>query len=329
MHHQDTSLFESGQRVGLAVAKFPKELADFEPLQAAETDRAELVTAIAAKQAAQDRDGAPATSAKDQARETMAVTTATLSARAVGYALSQGDTGLKRQFTLSYADVRYGEATEDVNHVRDLVAAVRALPEPVRKAFRLTDAVISAPADAADLFEQAEDTQTLAQAAPRLATLALPDLLRRLGAALRLMQTLIVGQRTDTDPDFRWAELGKAFAVANKRRKVASQYRVNTDGKPRIVRTIPVTVGDGVAVRLANTNYGPAYTITVENRAATPLLLWMAQKDGAQTTPLSCPAGAVTKLTREQLGPETARYLTAQFAGQGGGQATVVVRRMV
>ena len=329
MNHHDTSLFEAGQRVGLAVANFPKELADFEPLQAAETDRAELVTAIAAKQAAQDQRSTPATSAKDQARETMAVTTATLSARAVGYALAVGDVGLKKQFTLSYADVRYGEATEDVNHVRALVAAVQALPAQVRKDYRLTDAVLKAPADAAQRFEETEDAQTKAQAAPRLATLALPELLRRLGAALRLMQTLIAGQRTDTDPKFQWAALDAAFAEANKRRQVASQFRTGTNGKPRIVRTIPVTVADGRALRLANTNYGPAYTLTVENHSAHSLLLWMAQKDGLQTTPLPCPAGAITTLTRADLGPETARYLTAQFAGEGGGQATVVVRRVV
>lgn len=329
MNHHDTSLLEAGQRVGLAVAPFTKELADFPPLQAAETNRAELVAAIAAQQAAQDKDSAPATSAKDQARELMATTTATLSARAVGYALAVGDAGLKRAFTLSYADVRYGEATEDVNHVRALVEAVRALPAQVRQNYRLTDAVIQAPADAADLFAEADDAQANAQAAPRLATLALPDLLRRLGSALRLMQTLIAGQRTDTDIKFRWAELDAAFAAANKRRKVASQYHTGTAAKPRIVRTIPVTVPDGRAVRLANTNYGPAYTLTVENRAATPLLLWMAQKDGAQTTPRACPAGAVTTLTRADIGPATARYLTAQFAGQGGGQATVVVRRVV
>ena len=329
MNHHDTSLFEAGQRVGLAVAPFTKELADFPPLQAAETDRAELVMAIAAQQAAQDRDSTSATSAKDQARETMATTAATLSARAVGYALAVGDVGLKQKFTLSYADVRYGEATEDVNHVRDLVAAVQALPAQVRKDYRLTEAVLKAPADAAQRFEETADDQTKAQAAPRLATLALPELLRRLGAALRLMQTLLAGQRTDTDPTFRWAALDAAFAEANKRRKVASQFRTGTNGKPRIVRTIPVTAADGRALRLANTNYGPAYTLTVENHSAHSLLLWMAQKDGLQTTPRSCPAGTITTLTRADLGPETARYLTAQFAGQGGGQATVVVRRVV
>lgn len=329
MDNRDTSVFDSAHRVGLAVARFPKELADFAALQAADTDRAELVTAIAARQAAQDAATAPTTTTKESAREAMATSTATLSARAVGYALSIGDLALKQALTLSYSDVRYGEATEDVNHVRDLVKAVAALPAKVRADFRLNEAVIQAPAEAANAFEAADDAQTEAKAAPRLATLALPELLRRLSAALRLMQTLIAGQRTDTDPKFQWAELDAAFVAANKRQKVASQFRQAAGGRPRIVRTLPLTAPDGHAVRLANTNYGPAYTLTVENRAATPLLLWMAQKDGAQTTPLSCPAGTVTELTREKLGPDTARYLTAQFEGAAGGQATVVVRRVV
>ena len=69
------------------------------------------------------------------------------------------------------------------------------------------------------------------------------------------------------------------------RRGVAAKTR-KAAGGPRIVRTLPVTSASGMALRLANANDGPAYTPTVENHAATPLLLWMAQKDGTQTTPL-------------------------------------------
>jgi hypothetical protein len=218
MDAQDISILDSGQRVGLAVKDYPKELADFAPLQAAEATRAELVAAIEAQQATQDTRTTPATTDKEAAREQMAQATATLSARAVGYALATGQLGLKQQFTLSYADVRYGEATEDVNHVRDLVKAVAALPADVRKDYRLTNAVIQAPAAAADAFEAAADDQTDAKAAPRLATLALPELLRRLSAALRLMETLLKGQRTDTDPAFQWPAFYAAFKDANKRR---------------------------------------------------------------------------------------------------------------
>ena len=328
MDAQDTAVLQSGQRVGLAVADFTKELADFEPLQTAETTRAELVAAIEARQAAQDVDTTATTTDKEAARETMAQAAALLSTRAQAYALSIADAGLKQALTLTYHDVRYGEATEDVNHVRELVRRVQALPEKVRKAFRLTDAVIQAPADAADLFERADDTQTQTKAAPRLATLALPELLRRLGAALRLMQALIAGQRTDTDPQFRWGELDAAFGLANKRQAVAPSARRDSSS-PRIVRRLPVTVPDDRPVRLAVVGYGPAYTLTVENHAATPLRLWLAQKDGAKTTPLPCPAGQTTVLTRRDLGPETARYLMAQFDGAGGGSATVVVRRVV
>ncbi len=329
MDTQDTSLLNSGQRVGLAVANFPQELADFPPLQTAETERAELVTAIEARQAAQDATTADATTAKDDAREKMARATETLSARAVGYALATKQLGLTQAFTLTYTDVRFGEATEDVNHVRELVAQVQALPAQVRKDYRLTDAVIKAPADAADRFDAAGATQTGAKAAPRLATLALPELLRRLGAALRLMKVLLKGQRTDTDPDFRWKLLHEAFEEANKRQGVAASSR-RAAPAARIVRTLPVTAaGTGQPQRLANTNYGAAYTLTVENRSPTPLLLWMAHKDGAATTPHTCPAGAVTTVKRADLGPETARYLMAQFQGAGSGEATVVVRRVL
>jgi hypothetical protein len=328
MNAQDAAILDSGQRVGLAVVPYQVEIDDFEPLQAANVARAALVTAIEAKAAVQDSGTEHTTTTKDAAREQMALATATLSARAVGYALSVGDVGLKQAFTLSYTDVRFGEASEDVNHVRELVRRVQALPEPVRKAFRLTDAVIQAPADAAQLFEDADDAQTTAKADPHLATLALPELLRRLSAALLLMRTLIAGQAPDPDP--RWAALYAAFKEANKRRETPKAGRPQRPGdKPRIVRTLQLRAPDGRAVRLHNTNYAPAYTLTVENRSAHPLALWMAQKDGAATTPQRCPAGQTTTLTRRDLGPETARYLTAQFEGPGGGEATVVVRRVV
>ncbi len=328
MDAQDTAVLQSGQRVGLAVADFTKELADFEPLQAAETTRAELVTAIEAKQATQDLDTMATTTDKEAARETMAQAAALLSTKAQGYALSISDVGLKQALTLTYHDVRYGEATEDVNHVRELVRRVQALPEKVRKAFRLTDKTMQDVTDAADAFDAADDTQTIAKAAPHLATVALPELLRRLGGALLLMKTLIAGQSTDPDPRFRWADLDKAFGLANKRQTVAPSARRDSSC-PRIVRRLPITVPDDRAVRLAVVGYGPAYTLTVENRAATPLHLWLAQRDGAPTTPLPCPAGQITVLTRRDLGPETARYLMARFDGPGGGNASLVVRRVV
>jgi hypothetical protein len=234
MDAQDTSILDSGQRVGLVAKNYKAELDDFAPLQTAEATRAELVAAIEAQQATQDTLTGNTTTAKETAREQMAQATATLSAKAVGYALATQQLGLKQAFTLSYADVRYGEATEDVNHVRDLVAAVAALPAQVRKDYRLTDAVIQAPADAAQRFEDADDDQTGAKAAPRLATLALPELLRRLSAALRLMETLLKGQRTDTDPDFQWPKFYAAFKEANKRRGLPKRARkANKETPPK------------------------------------------------------------------------------------------------
>lgn len=323
----EAAILESGQRVGLVVVDYSKELLDFPPLAAANTDRAELVTAIETRESQQDAETEGTTTAKEEAREAMARTAEELSARALGYALATRQLGLKQQLTLSYADVRYGEATEDVNHVRELVARVRALPEDVRTMYRLTKAVIEAPEAAAKLFEEAEEVQTGAKAAPRLATLALPELVSRLSAALLLLKTLLKGQRHDKDKNFKWPDFYAAFVEADKRRVVAAKRRPDTSG-PRIVRTLVLTLPDGAARRLGSTNYKPAYTLTVENRSATDLRLWMAQKDGAPTTPVTCPAGGVTTVRRADLGPATARYLTAQFDRAQGGQATVVVRRV-
>lgn len=316
----------SGQRVGLALQAFKPEIEEFGPLKEAEEKRAALVAAIEAKETAQGAMTEDATTGKEQARERMARAADTLSTRAVAYALAAGRLDLKRAFTLSYTDVRHGDADEDVRDVRALMARVRELPAQVRKDYRLTEAVIQAPEDAAREFEAAGQAQTTAKSGTRLASLALPELLRQLSATLRLMQTLLKGQRDDADP--RWGELYAAFADANKRREVAGRRALTgRAAKPRIVRTLPVALGAGAARRLSNTNYGAGYTLTVENRAGAPLLLWMAQKDNARTTPQACAAGKVTVLTREALGPETARYLVAQFEGAQGGEATVVVRR--
>lgn len=118
-----------------------------------------------------------------------------------------------------------------------------------------------------------------------------------------------------------------AFASANKRRGVATARR--DAHRPRIVRTLAVHLPDGHPARLAHQAYGPAYTLTVENRSAQALRLWLAQRDLAPTTPQTCPAGQVTELQRAALGPDTATYLVAQFEGSTGGEATVVVRRVV
>ena len=163
--------------MGLAVAPYQAEMNNFPPLLAVDAARAELVTAIETQPATQDPLTTASTTGKEAARGKMA--------------LAAGQLGLKQVFTLSYADVRCSKATEDVNHVRDLVKVVQALTAKVRADYRLTDAIIQAPADAADELNAADDAKTGAKAAPRLATLALPELLRRLSAALHLMETLL------------------------------------------------------------------------------------------------------------------------------------------
>jgi len=67
----------------------------------------------------------------------------------------------------------------------------------------------------------------------------------------------------------------------------------------------------------------------VRGRAVGKLVIAKWVLVSGNTTPQLCPAGQTTTLTRRDLGPETARYLTGQFVGAAGGEATVVVRRVV
>lgn len=60
---------ESGQRVGLVVMDYANELADFEPLAAANDERAEVVAALEAKESQQDAETEGTTTAKEEARE--------------------------------------------------------------------------------------------------------------------------------------------------------------------------------------------------------------------------------------------------------------------
>ena len=90
---QETSILNSGQHVGLAVAPYQAEMNDFPPLLAADAARAELVTAIETQPATQDPLTTASTTGKEAAREKMALAIAILSARAVGYALATGQLG--------------------------------------------------------------------------------------------------------------------------------------------------------------------------------------------------------------------------------------------
>ena len=207
------------------MAPYQTEMNNFPPLLAADAARAGLVTAIETQPATQDppdhgqhhRQGSCPRKNGPGHRHPLGPRR--------GLRPGHRPTRVKQAFTLSYADVRCGEATEDVNHVRDLVKVVQALPAKVRADYRLTDAIIQAPADAADEFNAADDAKTDAKAAPRLAILALPELLRRLSAALRLMETLLKASAPTRTRHFIGPNCTDAFAGANKRRGVATKRR--------------------------------------------------------------------------------------------------------
>jgi hypothetical protein len=326
MRAEDTATLNSAEKVGIDLLDFMAEIDTFEPLKEAHASRGALATAIRAKLGEQAEDTTPETVGKDKAREKMALAAAALSQRAVAYALGIGNMQLKKELMLSYTDVRYGNAEEDVLAVRALVLAVEALPAVVRTRYRLTPELLATAAQAAVDFENADDLQDAAQGGTQLATLELPELLKRLRRELEIMKQLTAGMANDPDP--RWKSLALAFGNANKRRAVPPRAR-RESLRPRIVRTLHVTLGDNYAARLAHQTYGPAYTLTVENHGTQALLLWMAERNGAKTTPKPCPAGTVTVLTRADLGPVTATYLMGQFQGAAGGSVKVVVRRVV
>jgi hypothetical protein len=324
MDATDIATLNSAEQVGIDLVPFQDLITEFEPLKEAHELRADYATAIRNKAGLQGAVTTPITAGKDSFRELMARSTDTLSQRAVPYALVLGNLELKQKLTLSYNDVRYGEADEDVLHVRALVTAVRALPELVRTKYRLTKELINAPEDAAKAFEGADVDKTAAHGSTRLATLELPALLTGLRGQLAIMKRLTAGMATEGK---QWKSLATAFADANKRRKVLPKQQRDTS-KPRIIKRFIVRLPDGQPAQLLRKKYGPAYTLTVENRSGQELRLWMAQEDGAPTTPQTCPAGQVTVLTRAAMGPETAEYLMAQFVGDGGGEAGVVVRKV-
>ena len=326
MDAQDTATLEAGQRVGLAARNFVAEAKDFAPVQDAVAEIDAFAEALAQKQRDQGQDTGADTDGKDQARERMALAADTLSKRAVAYALVQKDVKLKQQLTLSYTDVRYGEETEDVNHVRDLIAHVQALPADARKRFRLTPELLAATEATVQAFEQAGTDQTIAKAAVRLATQSVPELLTGLRGQLLVLAALLAGMK-DESP--RWEAFHQAFLDANKRRTVAPKRRL----KPttRVVRRFALHRQDDRPGRPLDTrDYTGPYAFTVENQGASPLLLWLAQADGAPVAPApaACPAGQITVVERAALGPATATHLLARFAGPAGDEARITVRRL-
>jgi len=324
MHTKETATLNSAEQVGIDLVPFQDLIDSFEPLKEAHEQRGEYVAAIREKAGLQGTNTVPSATGKDSARELMARSADVLSQRAVPYALVLGNLELKQKLSLSYADVRYGEADEDVLAVRALVKTVRALPAEVRTKYWLTKDLIEAPETAAAAFEKADVDKTAAHGSTRLATLELPALFTGLRGQLDVMKRLTASLATQ--PDKRWKSLATAFADANKRRKVLPKQQRDTS-KPRVIKRFIVRLADGQPALLLRKKYGSAYTLTVENRSGHDLRLWVAQADGAPTTPQTCPTGQVTVLTRGEMGPETATYLMGQFVG-GGGEAGVVVRKV-
>lgn len=324
MDIRETATLNSAEQIGIDLEPFEDLIDTFEPLKEAHEQRGDYVAAIREKAGLQGADTMPSATGKDSARELMARSADALSQRAVPYALVLGSLELKQKLSLSYADVRYGEADEDVLAVRALVKTVRALPADVRTKYWLTKDLIDAPELAAKAFEEADEEKITAHGSTRLATLELPALFTGLRGQLEIIKRLTASLATQEDK--RWKSLATAFADANKRRKVLPKQQRDTS-KPRVIKRFIVRLPDGQPALLLRKKYGSAYTLTVENRSGQELRLWMAQEDGAPTTPQTCPAGQVTVLTRGDMGPETATYLMGQFVG-GGGEAGVVVRKV-
>lgn len=319
-----------GKRVGLAVKPFEDEVTDFTPLAAAVQEAAAIVVALEEKEATMDVDDTAPTTGKDQEREKMARATEALSNRMVAYALIKGDLKLKQQFSLSYTDVRFGDADADVNDVRELVKLAQALPEKVQLDYKITDALIKAPEDAAKAFEDATDEQTTTKADARLARLSAPELVTQLRRQLEIIRRLLTGMKSEGG---RWADFYTAFRDANKVRQEAAERQVPQ--APRVVKRINHHRQDASIQRLDKQNYGPAYELEIKNVSPSDLLLWMGfEKNPAPTgtapaTAFRCPAGKTTTMRRDALGEELARYLTGKFVEVAGGEVRIRVRRVV
>ena len=183
-----------------------------------------------------------------------------------------------------------GEADEDVNDVRALVALARALPKEVREKYKLTDALIKAPEDAATAFEDAGKVQINSKAEARLARLSAPELATRLRRQLEICRELLTGMQHESG---KWADFYAAFQDANKTRAVVPARRL--PATPRVVKRISFHRQDGTAQRLDKQNYGPAYELEIKNLSPTDLLLWMSlaktPTGAAPATAVRCPAG--------------------------------------
>ncbi len=322
----DKQAFDRGQRVGVAVKGYAAETAGFVPLNDALTLVGALTSELNTREGQQNADTTAETKTKDDWRETVARKADTLSKQAVAWAAAKGDVKLKLKLRVSYSDLRFGEADEDMDAARALVALVRAIPAKDRADYRIDSALADGVEEAVTKFEAAADDQTAVKQQAQLATLSIPELGRRLRGALEQAKLLINGQKGTND---RWAELAKLFNAANKNQKLPGVAKLAKAA--RVVKKLTARGEADETFQLDDQNYAPRYEIRVENVGTVDLRLWMGlEPTGApQGTPLMCPAGMKRTFRRSELGPETARRLMGQFVGGEGGEAKVVVRRVV
>lgn len=321
----DKQTLDRGQRVRVTRQDYAAEADGFAPLKETLNEAEALTQELARREGEQNTDTTPETHGKDAWREVMARQADTLSKQAVAWAVIKSTVTMKLKLTISYTDLRYGEADADVDAARALVALVRAIPAAERTTFRISDALATEVEQAADEFEQAEDAQIDAKQQAQLATLSIPELGRRLRAKLELAKQLINGQKEASD---RWAEFAKRFNAANKNQKQPGEAR--RAKKARVVKQLPARGVADETFQMDDQNYEPLYELRVENTGPTDLRLWMGlEPDGAaHGTVLVCPAGMKRTFRRSELGPETARRLMGQFVGAAG-EAKVTVRRVV
>ena len=322
----DKQTLDRSQRVRVARQDYAAEITGFVPLKSAFATADELTDELQKREGEQNADTTAETKDKDAWRETLARKADTLSKQAVPWAAAQNNVKLQLKLRVSYADLRYGEADEDMDAAREFVALVRAIPAADRTAYRIDATLADAVDEAVAEFEKAAADQTGAKLNTRLATLSIPELGRRLRGVLEQARLLINGQK---NTDARWAELATKFNAANKGQKVPGEKQ--RAAAARVVKKLSARGAADEIFELDDQNYAPTYEIRVENVGTVDMRLWMGlEPDGkAQGTPPLCPAGMKRTFRRSELGPETARRLMGQFVGGEDGEAKVVVRRVV
>ena len=326
MDNLDKQTLDRSQRIRVARAEYAPEIAAFTPLQAVFTTTDALTDELERREGEQNADTKAETKTKDEWREILARNADTLSKQSVPWAAANGDTKLRLKLRVTYADLRYGEADEDMDAAREFVALVRAIPAADQVTYRIDATLTTAVEEAVRQYEAAEKDQIKSKQNVQLATLSMPELGRQLRAQLGQAKLLIGGQKNRDD---HWAELSKLFTAANKGRKLPGESK--RAKAARVVKKLTAHGATEAPFQLDDQNYAPTYEIRVENIGTIDLHLWMGLEPtgAAQGPPLTCPAGMKRTFRRSELGPETAKRLMGQFAGAPGGEAKLTIRRVV